>query len=174
MIETIFVEDPYFYRLVISLRKKKLFHSFVHCKYAYLLRRHLKIVFTFYTKVSNVTWLLMCEQIDYIAFIKFLWHLFKLVIGFFQKWEHIEQLIFLYQVSEKEGALCNLDSQLTYILHGKFDTCLQFWCASIAFGIIELKSFKYLDSMYLGKVVTKCILLQVNTQKGQENIQNNV
>ena len=93
---------------------------------------------------------------------------------FFRNEKEIEWLIFLYQVFEKEGSLCNLDSQLTYILHGKFDTCLQFWCASIAFGIIELKSFKYLDSMYLGKVVTKCILLQVNTQKGQENIQNNV
>ena len=67
---------------------KKRRNYFIPMCIANMLRRHLKIVFTFYTKVSNVTWLLMCEQIDYIAFIKFLWHLFKLVIGFF----HVEGL----------------------------------------------------------------------------------
>ena len=55
---------------------------------------------------------------------------------FFKNENKIEWLIFLYQVSEKEGSLCNLDSQLTYILHGKFDTCLQFSGASIAVEII--------------------------------------
>jgi hypothetical protein len=50
---------------------------------------------------------------------------------FFRNEKEIEWLIFLYQVFEKEGSLCNLDSQLTYILHGKFHTCLQFSCASI-------------------------------------------
>ena len=38
----------------------------------------------------------------------------------------LNELPFYTRFSEKEGLLCNLESQLTYILHGIFDTCLQF------------------------------------------------